>query len=323
VSEHPAKEELFRFMKGQLRREEVTSLVRHLDDCAQCQDAAAANEQVVRSVAALEADLLGSAEKTAPPAARAVRESLRWPLAAAAAAAAALIGMSAFMARTPSLPPQQQASARPALRASKPAAAPAGRYARPEWSTAVDDAIRDGTLALPSALADLQLAADPERAPAESRAQWLAPAAAIVDTARPEFRWTAARGASYVVSIFEDQKVVVESAVLHEPRWLPDRDLRPGRVYHWQVEVSQGGETNILPAPPAPPAFFRVLDAASHEELELARTAHGNDHLLLGVLYARKGLRAEAARELARVKTPEGRRFLKSVQAWSGAENPR
>src|SRR5689334_20707647 len=106
-------------MTGQLRREEVLSLVRHLDDCARCRDAAAMDGQVVRSTAALEADLLRSAEQKHPLAARGVRESVRWPLAAAAAVAAALIGLSAFIARRP-LPPQQQPRERPTIRVSQP-----------------------------------------------------------------------------------------------------------------------------------------------------------------------------------------------------------
>jgi len=318
VSEHPADEQLVHFMRGQLRREDVLSLVNHLDDCTQCRDAAAANEQMLRSSVALEADLLQSAKKNV---ARGVWDSMRWPLAAAAAVTVVLIGMNIFLARRP-VPPPQQRSERPVARMSKPIVAPSGNGAQSKWSTVVADALRDGGIALPAALADLQLAADPERASAESQAQWLEPTAAIVETTRPEFRWTPADDATYVVSVFEDQKLVAESPVLDKATWLPDRDLPRGRVYHWQVEArDRNGDANILPSPPAPPALFRVLDAASHEELKKARAAHENDPLLLGVLYARKGLRSEAERELARVETPEGRRLLQSVREWSGAEN--
>ncbi len=312
-------------MRGQLRREEVLSLVRHFDDCARCRDAAAASEQVVHSAAALEADLLAGATEEEPPAARGVRPVLRWPLAAAAAAAFAVIGVSAYIARQPpSLPRVQQQPVRPVVRVSPPVVPRAATYERPGWNTAVADAVRAGGIPLPAALAELQLSADPERAPGQRDAPWLTPAATIVETTRPEFRWAPVRGATYVVSVFEEQSLVAESAALHDATWIPNRDLRRGRVYHWQVEVrGRDGESNILPAPPAPPAFFRVLDAASHEELTLARAAHENDPLLLGVLYAGKGLRAEAEQELARVDTAEGRRLLKSVQAWPRAGNRR
>ena len=127
-----------------------------------------------------------------------------------------------------------------------------------------------------------------------------------------------------IQTVFDDQRLVAESPVLEKESWLPERDLPRGRAYHWQVEArDRDGDTTILPSPPNPQAFFRVLDEASHEELKLARATHENDHLLLGVLYARKGLRTEAERELADVETPEGRRLLESVRAWPGAENRR
>jgi hypothetical protein len=169
---------------------------------------------------------------------------------------------------------------------------------------------------MPAALAELQLPPDPERAPGEQRVDALEPAAAIVETTRPLFRWPEVPGATYVVSIFEGPSPVAESPPLREPQWQPERDLVRGRTYQWQVSVRGRGGRALFPAPPAPPALFRVLDRQSHEELERARAERGDDALLLGVLYAREGLRAEAERELGRVETEEGRRLLRSVQEW-------
>jgi hypothetical protein len=84
----------------------------------------------------------------------------------------------------------------------------------------------------------------------------------------------------------------------------------------WQVEVRRKNSRTILPAPPIPPAIFRVLETAAHEELEVARAAHPSDHLLLGILYARDGLRADAERELGQAASPDAQRLLRSVQAW-------
>jgi hypothetical protein len=138
----------------------------------------------------------------------------------------------------------------------------------------------------------------------------------IVETTRPRFEWPAESGAAYVVSVLDGTEIVAESPRLTQSSWQPAKNLPRGRSYQWQVEVFRGGGKRILPAPPAPPALFRVLDAKAHAELEAARAAHPRDALLLGVLYARHGLRAEAERELARVETEDGRRLLQSFEEW-------
>jgi Putative zinc-finger len=293
LAEHPfVTTELTDYVDGRLDPSAAATIDAHLRVCAVCA------EDVE--------DLRASAALLAP------RRRTVWPLWAAAAAVAIGIGAMLFVRRDQ--PETAQPVPPPRVVQSTPPPPPAP--VRAEWREAVDDAMRRGSLAMPAALAALQLPPDPERAPAEQRVEALEPAAAIVESTRPPFRWTDVRGATYVVSIFEGTRPIAESPVLREPHWQPERDLIRGRTYQWQVSVRVRGERTILPAPPAPPALFRVLDEQSHEELERARAERGSDPLLLGVLYAREGLRAEAERELGRVATEEGRRLLRSVQEW-------
>jgi len=53
-----------------------------------------------------------------------------------------------------------------------------------------------------------------------------------------------------------------------------------------------------MPAPPAPPAIFRIISQRERDELVRARAEAGDDHLLLALLYARAGIVDEARREL-------------------------
>ena len=299
ADEHPFVEtRLTAYVDGILPPEEREAIEDHLRHCSICRE----DVDDLRAVAAV----LPS------------RRPARWPWLAAAAAAAILIAMTLFMTRDTVLP--ETPPSRPRVTATAPTplppAPPRERYARAEWNAAVRQALRRGALAMPAALAELQLPSDPERGTGPAPAHVLEPSAAIVEETRPRFLWTPIRNATYVVSVFEGQNLVMESPPLRQPQWQPPRNLSRGRVYQWQVSARAGDAATILPAPPAPPALFRILGAPAHAELDAARAAHGDDPLLLGVLYARHGLRAEAERELSRVATDEGRRLLRSVQGW-------
>jgi len=300
MNSHPTQDELSRFLHGGLRADRVAAVARHLQECQRCTDRAMPPERLTRASESLQRGL-------ATPAAR------RWPWFAAAAAAAVIVVL--LVARAPRrttpaevLSPVSQNTTTTAERQPSPV--------RADWQSAVDDALRSGTILMPAELADLQLEADPERALSQQTSIRLAPAGAIVESTRPSFRWTGSPGMTYVVTIFDGRNVAAESPLLREAQWQPGRGLRRGRVYQWQVEVRGDGVTTILPEPPAPPALFRILDAASHEELESARAAHSGDSLLLGVLYARRGLRAEALQELRKTRSAEAQRLLRKIEAW-------
>lgn len=305
-SEHPPVETLLTaYVDGTLDREELDAVQAHIDGCRRCREDAA--------------DLRAAASTLQQP-----RRS--WIAAAAAAAAAVAIIATTLLIRKehavrPAPPVSetvtQTTAPAPPAETPAPAPAPVHAYARPEWRAAVAEALRDGAIAMPAALADLQVRPDQERAPSDRVTARLEPTGVILDATRPRFRWTATQGATYLVSVFDEGALVMESPELSEATWRPDRALARGRPYQWQVEVRLDATRVILPAPPAPPALFRVLDARAHEELEHARATHAGEPLLLGVLYARNGLRAEAERELRRVDTEDGRRLLRSVEEWS------
>jgi hypothetical protein len=120
--------------------------------------------------------------------------------------------------------------------------------------------------------------------------------------------------------IIDGSHVVERSGTLIVPRWKPSNPLRRGRTYEWQVEVHDSG-THIIPAPPAPPAFFHVADADSVRQIEEARRTRPGDHLLLGVLYARAGMQREAMEELSPYTAQHpgdanARGLLEAIRRW-------
>lgn len=310
ADEHPPVETtLTAYVDGTLSGDDAAAAEAHLEVCARCRE----DVDDLRAIA--------STSRRRP------RRS--WlPGAVAAAALLAIVATLLLLRREPGRPASPPVTAttveRPATHTAATQTAPPSpvpalpRYERPEWRAAVDEALRTGALPMPAVLAGLRVAPDVLRTPGERAAEGrLAPVSTVVETTRPRFTWTPAGGATYLVSVFDDDTLVAESGVLSEPAWQPERDLPRGRTVQWEVEVRGGdGGVRSLPAPPAPPALFRVLDAAAHAELQRARAAHGGDPLLLGVLYARSGLRDDAARELRRVRTEQGQQLLRSVEQW-------
>ena len=148
------------------------------------------------------------------------------------------------------------------------------------------------------------------------------PVGKILNTTRPTFRWRALDGATpYVVSVYDaDFNLVASSPKLSETVWKTDVSLKRGATYSWQVSATKDGQEILAPAAPAPQARFQVLDEAGAARLESARRAYADSHLLLGVLYAREGLLAEAEREFrlllrANPGSPVASNLLRSVQA--------
>ncbi|HYC90414.1 MAG TPA: zf-HC2 domain-containing protein [Thermoanaerobaculia bacterium] len=292
------------YVDATLPPEEREAVELHLAGCARCREDVAD----LRTVAA-------TMNRTS-------RQVWPWIAAAAAVLCLAILGAATFARRgvTPTpvaVNPAPTATASvTAPRPAPPVAARSATYARSEWTAAVQAALQSGAVAMPAALADLQLPSDELRGPGDEREARLEPAAEILDETRPHFRWPAAEEATYVVSVFAGNELAAESGVLSTNRWRPEQPLARGRRYHWQVEVRRGEERTILPAPPAPPAFFRILGRDAREELRSARQLHGDDPLLLGILYARHGLRDAAVQELTKVQSPEGQRLRRSIAEW-------
>ena len=125
------------------------------------------------------------------------------------------------------------------------------------------------------------------------------PAGIILLTDRPTFKWTRLDGAEgYVVEVYDARfELVSSSPTLTDVIWTTPR-LARGQVYSWQVKAIRGGQDFfIAPRPTAPQAKFRILDRTTAVEIARARREYASSHLLLGLLYARAGLLAEAEQE--------------------------
>jgi hypothetical protein len=153
------------------------------------------------------------------------------------------------------------------------------------------------------------------------------PAGKILLTDRPALKWTRFDGAdSYVVEIYDAQFNLVSSSpmltgspALTGLSWTPPQ-LARGQVYAWQVKAISGGQEFIAPHPTAPQAKFRILDQAAAAEIARARRDYASSHLLLGLLYARAGLLAEAEQEFralqkANPDSGAARKLLASVSS--------
>jgi hypothetical protein len=115
------------------------------------------------------------------------------------------------------------------------------------------------------------------------------PAGTRVASDRPQFRWRAMRDArTYRVTVFDDaRQEVAHSADLGVTWWRPEKPLPRGLRLSWQV----------TPGPPEP-AQFEIVPAYAASRIEAARAIRPPSHLLLALLYAREGVRDEAATEL-------------------------
>lgn len=328
---HVTSEMLQRLDRRELAPAELLDVVRHLESCPACTRAAGAR---VPARMALEEDLGSESEHldadtqlfpwvdgTIDPAGREIVETHLedcWSCRAeaedlrrlrrtaprprvartwwAVAAASALIAGAMLVNRHEPAPDAPQ---RPRVVTRTPVPV---TYANREWSALVDEVVKTQRLPLASGLDELRPAADPLRGSESGVAAALSPAGVVVATPRPRFRWPAADGADaqYVVSVFNGTAEVATSERLTAAEWSPRIDLPEARTLAWQVDVTSGAKRFIMPAPPAPPALFRIAPAADRAQLEAALAQHPRDHLLHAVLYARAGLAAEADASLQR-----------------------
>ena len=303
--EHPDVETiLFAYVDGELPDEERDAVTRHLEICELCRQDVGDLAVVRRSF---------------------VKPRPIWRVVAAAATVVCITALAIWRAtdashRTPGHPPASQRAAghMPPLQQTPdyPSA----------WKTAVAEAVARRELVAPAAYVALQTATPQLRGPSESAVgHVVAPLAERVETTRPELVWTAPRGATSVASLFDGAQFVASSGEVHVTRWAVDRDLARGRVYTWQVEITRGRSTSIIPPPSEAPARFAVIDATEAAELARARVRASGDHLLLAVLYARAGLKEGAERELAALaaKRPDDaltRALLNSLRSWPAAQ---
>jgi hypothetical protein len=223
----------------------------------------------------------------------------------AAAAVIAVVGGGFYLVSL------RKAEPRPAVTVAQSAKRlPGPRYERAEWNDLVAKVMRDR--ALPHReLSDVRPGPDPLRGARKPSIGALEPQGIVVETTRPQLRWPTVAGAKSTVLLQPGGTIdVLRSPALTTAEWTPDFDLVRGTVYEWQVSVETARETLILPAPPAPRALFRVLEAEKAATIAAARRDHPQDHLLLASLYADAGLEAEALRELDLLRADPARTQL-------------
>lgn len=272
-----AAEEMIPYVDGTIDAAGREIVESHLDDCAMCRE---------------------EVEDLQRHASRSVSDHRQmWTMLAIAAAVAIVVTALLLPRRDVETPTPRPITTTPRV-PPRPAPVETPRYANPEWARLVETMLAVGRLPV------AKVSAEPPDVlrGGGTEAAALSPSGTVVESTRPLLTWPASRGASYVVSIFSGDKEIETSLALRKPRWRPDRALARGKTYVWQVEVLRDGTKTILPAPPAPPATFRVVSDEVYAELESARTAHPDDALLLTALYARAGLESEATEQLRRLE---------------------
>ncbi len=281
--EHPDLEDvLFRYADGSLDDlEQRAEVDAHLEHCARCR------EDVSDAVAARRS--IGQRHR-------------RIPWLVAAAVAAVVVAAALWWPRS------EQPMTRPSV--------------HPEWNALLQQARTMRRVDPPPTFRALQVEREILRGhPAPHAGGTFSPSGTLVETQQPAFRWPAAKHASYVVSIYEKEKEIARSPALLDNRWTAPQPLARGVTYVWQLTVRGTGGVTILPAPPDPPALFTVLGTKDAANLDEARRRFPGDHLLLGVLYARAGVRDRAEEEIGRwIATHPAdavaRDLLSSIQGW-------
>lgn len=301
-------EVLDRFARGELDDADLFEVLDHLEHCEAC--ARAGQNRVASDMNALHTKWTSEPVETRRP-------SPVWAFAAAAAIAIVAVTMLLFPKEGP-VPrnPGRTITAPPPQR-TVPAVPPGTATVReepyddPEWRRAVTRALENGRLAFPKNLAELSAPPDIVRGGTGSEER-ITPAGVVVDDLRPRFTWPARERGTYTVFVFDDDRKVIESPELKHATWTPDRDLPRGRTLTWQVEVTGAAAFETIPSPPSPPAMFRIAEETDHRDLIRARERHSDDDLLLAVLYARSGMRAEALDALRRaaVRNQAAKRIL-------------
>jgi hypothetical protein len=122
----------------------------------------------------------------------------------------------------------------------------------------------------------------------------LQPSGTVVESQTPTLRWNAAAGERFIVTVVCDDVRADKSGLTEGGHWTVSKPLPRGATCAWQLE--RAGDHAILPRPPAPQPIFRVLDAASAEEI--GRAKKKSDDLVIGLLYARAGVQSDALEHL-------------------------
>jgi hypothetical protein len=170
--------------------------------------------------------------------------------------------------------------------------------------TRVTEALRAGVAEPPPILTAMMTGAEVLMGTAGTQAFRLTtPLATVTVTDRPTFRWDALPGAvEYVIAVFDGElRPVAGPITLSETEWTPSEPLARGGSYVWQVSARRGASSVTVPTPPAPPARFSVMDAATASDVERMSRVAPDAHLLLGLVLAQAGARQDAEVHLRQV----------------------
>jgi hypothetical protein len=127
----------------------------------------------------------------------------------------------------------------------------------------------------------------------------VAPVRSAVESDRPVLKWQALQSATGYVVFIKDTATgeEMESEQIAKTNWTPTKPLARGHVYNWMVEAEKDGRRVRAPSLDKPYASFKVVDDRQAAELREAKQKWAGSHLLLGVLYAKAGVKDEAAKE--------------------------
>jgi hypothetical protein len=189
----------------------------------------------------------------------------------------------------------------------------------PKEEIGVRLAITSGRIALPDSLASLRPGEGTllgNGSPAAFRLQ--SPVGTAVLETRPLFTWDDASADAYTVAVFDQNFSEVARGRVTGTSWRPEVDLARDATYSWQVTAHRGSQNITEPQPPRPEARFRIVDAATVNEVDELRRRLDNLQLQLGILLAERGLIADARVALMRARSvPEtadvARRLLESL----------
>jgi Putative zinc-finger len=132
--------------------------------------------------------------------------------------------------------------------------------------------------------------------------QVLSPVRTMVESVRPTFRWTAAKGATgYVVHVIADDRsqeevatspVVIPTTTAPVCQWVVAESmaLSPGKRYRWYVTATVQDQEVDAPGIEQAQAKFAVLSAEDVTNLNVLRKSVQGDRLMDGLLNLNAGL---------------------------------
>ena len=128
----------------------------------------------------------------------------------------------------------------------------------------------------------------------------ITPVGSFVLSNSPAFRWESLPGATGYTVLVRDVNTgrEIESEPLSDTQWTPKEPFARGHTYAWMVEAVKEGRRLRSPALDKPYAGFKVLDKQAFENIQRAQASWGSSHLVMGILYAKSGLKDAARREL-------------------------